>query len=82
MQIAYSVCRCPETMQSLFASPSFPSVLHAFLTCSSDAGILTTALSILQECFESVLDGFLELVAARNAALRAQLNVAMQRRLL
>jgi hypothetical protein len=66
--------------QSLFASPSFPSVAHALLTCSSDMGILTTTLSILQECFETACDGLLEFVAAKSSALRTQLNVAMQRR--
>jgi hypothetical protein len=50
LQIAFYVCRSPETVQSLFTSPSFPSIVHAFLTRSSDPGILATLLNIIQEC--------------------------------
>jgi hypothetical protein len=80
------IAGCLQTTISVFLATNFQTGQDE--AAWNDAVILQLKLlndmpkKLFDVCFETACDGLLELVAARSAALRAQLNVAMQRRLM
>jgi hypothetical protein len=80
------IAECLQATISVFLATNFQSGQDE--GAWNDAVILQLKLlndmpkKLFDVCFETACDGLLELVAARSATLRAQLNVAMQRKLL